>query len=199
MNKKILRANLILASASPRRKTLLEQAGYSFDIVKPDLDEEAHLSDTITPEAYTKLLAKEKALAVAKSHPTSIVIGSDTIVYAAGQIIGKADDHHHARQIIELLFSRPHDVITGLAILKLDENIEIIENATTRVYPRMMTHDEIEAHINSGLWEGKAGAYGIQETGDEFIERIEGSFTNVMGFPMELVIELLKKFERTDQ
>jgi len=192
--KKQLRAPLILASASPRRKTLLEQAGYKFDVITPNLDEEAHLSDSITPQEYTKLLAREKALAAARLRPDAIVIGSDTIVYAQGQIIGKAVDHAHAREIIELLFSKPHDVITGLAVIKMDESIEIIESATTKVYPRIMSHEQIEQHIRSGNWEGKAGAYGIQETGDEFVERIEGSYTNVMGFPMELVEQLLAKF-----
>jgi len=191
---KHLRAPLILASASPRRKTLLEQAGYKFEVISPNVDEEAHLSESIGPQEYTKLLAREKALAAARLRPDAIVIGSDTIVYAEGQIIGKAIDHAHAREIIELLFAKPHDVITGLAVIKMDENIELIDSATTKVYPRMMTHEQIEQHICSGNWEGKAGAYGIQETGDEFVERIEGSYTNVMGFPMELVEQLLAKF-----
>jgi septum formation protein len=189
-----LRAPLILASASPRRKLLLEQAGYSFDIVSPDIDEAAHLNDGISAVAYTKLLAFEKAQIVAQKHPASLVIGSDTIVYADGCIIGKADDHDHAREIIELLFSRPHEVITGVALLKLDERVRIVESVTTVVYPKKLTPAQIDEHIQKGDWQGKAGAYGIQETGDEFVERIDGSLTNVMGFPMELVNDLLKQF-----
>jgi septum formation protein len=185
---------LILASASPRRKLLLEQAGYSFDIVVPDIDEAAHLNDSISAVAYTKLLAFEKAQAVAHKHPGALVIGADTIVYADGRIIGKADDHNHAREIIELLFSRPHEVITGIALLKSDERIRIVESVTTVVYPKKLTPDQIDGHIQKGDWQGKAGAYGIQETGDEFVERIDGSLTNVMGFPMELVNDLLKQF-----
>jgi septum formation protein len=191
---KNLRAPLILASASPRRKLLLEQAGYSFDIAVPDIDEAAHLSDSISAVAYTKLLAFEKAQAIAQKPPAALVIGSDTIVYADGRIIGKADDHNHARQIIELLFSRPHEVITGVALLKLDERIRIVESVTTVVYPKKLTPAQIDEHIKKGDWQGKAGAYGIQETGDEFVERIDGSLTNVMGFPMELVNDLLKQF-----
>jgi septum formation protein len=191
---KNLRAPLILASASPRRKLLLEQAGYSFDIVVPDIDESSHLSETISAIAYTKLLAFEKAQAVAHKYPAALIIGADTIVYADGRIVGKADDHDHAREIIELLFSRPHEVITGIALLKLDERIRIVESVTTVVYPKKLTAAQIDEHIQKGDWQGKAGAYGIQETGDEFVERIDGSLTNVMGFPMELVNDLLKQF-----
>jgi septum formation protein len=193
MQKK-LRSPLILASASPRRKLLLEQAGYSFDIVVPDIDEAAHLNDSISPTAYTKLLAFEKAQAIAQKYPAALVIGADTIVYADGRIIGKADDHNHAREIIELLFSRPHEVISGVALLKLDECIRIIESVTTIVYPKKLTAAQIDEHIQKGDWQGKAGAYGIQETGDEFVERIDGSLTNVMGFPMELINNLLEPF-----
>jgi septum formation protein len=191
---KKLRYPLILASASPRRKLLLEQTGYAFDIFAPDIDEASHFADNISPIAYTKLLAFEKAQTVAQKHPAALVIGADTVVYADGRIIGKADDHDHAREIIELLFSRPHEVITGVALLKLDERIRIVESVTTVVYPKKLTPDQIDEHIQKGDWQGKAGAYGIQETGDEFVERIDGSLTNVMGFPMELINNLLEPF-----
>lgn len=191
---KNLRSPLILASASPRRKLLLEQAGYEFDVVVPDVDEAAHLNDSISAVAYTKLLAFEKAYAVAQKHPSAIVIGADTIVYADGRIIGKADDHNHAREIIELLFSRPHEVITGIALLKLNERIRIVEGVTTVVYPKKLTAAQIDEHIQKGDWHGKAGAYGIQETGDEFVERIDGSLSNVMGFPMEFINNILESF-----
>ena len=191
---KKLRAPLILASASPRRKLLLEQAGYNFDIVVPDVDEEAHLYDNISPVAYTKLLALEKASIAAQTNKNAIVIGADTIVYADDQIIGKAVDDSHAREIIQMLFSRPHEVITGVALLKFDENIQIVETVTTTVYPKKLTPQQIDEYLASGDWKGKAGAYGIQETGEKFVERIEGSLTNVMGFPMEFVNELLAQF-----
>jgi septum formation protein len=193
MQKK-LRAPLILASASARRKLLLEQASYTFDIIAPHVDESAHLSDTISAVVYTKVLAVEKARQVAQTRPDALVIGADTIVYADGQIIGKAEDDSHAKEIIELLFSKPHEVITGVAILKLNENIQMVESVTTLVYPKKLTKQQIEKYLESGDWKGKAGAYGIQETGDEFVEHIQGSLTNVMGFPMELVNEMLENF-----
>ena len=189
-----LRTSLVLASASPRRKLLLEQAGYAFDIIVPDVDEAAHLYDNISPVAYTKLLALEKARTAAQNRADALVIGADTIVYADGQIIGKAGNDNHAREIIEMLFSKPHEVITGVALLKLDEKIQIVESVTTVVYPKKLTPQQIDDYLESGDWRGKAGAYGIQETGDRFVERIDGSLTNVMGFPMELVNELLEQF-----
>jgi septum formation protein len=191
---KYLRAPLILASASPRRKLLLEQAGFSFAVMVPDIDESAHLYNDISPLAYAKVLAFEKARIVAQNHPDALVIGADTIVYADGRIIGKADDDSHAKEIIELLFNRPHEVITGVALLKLDEKIRIVEGVTTTVYPKKLTRTQIDEYITKGDWRGKAGAYGIQETGDKFVERIDGSLTNVMGFPMELVNDLLEQF-----
>jgi septum formation protein len=193
MQKK-LRAPLILASASPRRKLLLRRAGYAFDIIVPDIDESAHLDRTISAAGYTKILALEKAQIVAQKRPAAVVIGADTVVYADGRIIGKPLDDSHAKEIIELLFSKPHEVITGVALLKLNENIKIVESVTTVVYPKRLAPQQIDQYIKNGGWKGKAGAYGIQETGDEFVERIDGSLTNVMGFPMELVNDLLENF-----
>ena len=93
-----------------------------------------------------------------------------------------------------MLFSKPHKVITGLALVWKNKGIEIVEVDTTIVYPHKLTEQQIQGHIAGGLWEGKAGAYGIQETGDEFVDRIEGSFTNVMGLPMERVEHLLCQY-----
>ncbi len=140
---------------------------------------------------YTEQLALAKAENVAMLHPDKTVIGADTIVDYDGLIIGKAADDKEAREIVTKLFSKPHKVITGIAILRINDNIEIVTHDTTIVYPRKMSPEQIRKHINSGIWEDKAGAYAIQENGDEFVERIEGSLTNVMGFPMELLEKLL--------
>jgi len=108
-----------------------------------------------------------------------------------GEIIGKPDDAAHAESITRKLFSKPHKVITGVAIVCAEKGFEIVEADTTTVYPRRLTEAQIAEHIRGGDWQGKAGAYGIQETGDAFVERIDGSFTNVMGLPMELIRRLL--------
>lgn len=181
------RTQFILASASPRRKHLLEQAGYCFAIVPSAVDESAFGTDGVTSEDHTKLLALAKARDVATAFESAVVMGSDTVVDLDGEIIGKPEDAAHAEAITRKLFSRPHKVITGLAMVCVERGIEIVEADTTVVYPRQLTETQIAEHIRKGDWQGKAGAYGIQETGDEFVDHIEGSFTNVMGLPMELV------------
>ena len=186
-------AKLILASASPRRKGLMEKVGYEFDVIVSDVDESKFDSDNIEPTEFAKQLAYAKASDVAKKHPDAIVIGADTIADFDGEIIGKADNENHAQEITRKLFSKPHKVTTGLAIIQLPKNIKIVESDTTIVYPKNMDENQIVEHIESGTWQGKAGAYAIQETGDKFVERIEGSLTNVMGLPMELLEKMLLK------
>ena len=187
----IRKSQFILASASPRRRDLLRKAGYCFEIVPSNVDESKYDTDGITSEEHTKILALAKAKDVAARFPNAIVMGSDTVVDLDGEIIGKPDHAEHAEEIIRKLFSSPHGVITGLALVCIEKVIEIVKADTTIVYPRQLTEAQIASHITNGLWEGKAGAYGIQETGDEFVERIDGSFTNVMGLPMELTERLL--------
>jgi septum formation protein len=185
--------SFILASASPRRKELLTQAGYSFTIVPSDVDEKSFSAEGILPARYAEALALAKAENIARRYPNDIVIGADTIVDFNGQIIGKPADHTDARRITEMLFSRPHKVITGLAILRLSDNIKFVAHDVTAVYPKKMTVQQIESHIKGGSWADKAGAYAIQENGDEFVERIDGSLTNVMGLPMEMLERMLSK------
>ena len=187
-------ASIILASASPRRRELLARAGYKFTVVAADIDESVFSPDRADACKYAKELALAKAGKVAEKFPSHLVIGADTVVDFDGQIIGKPSDAKDAERIIRKLFSRPHKVITGIAIVRLSDGTEIIESDTTVVYPKKMTEEQIERHIKSGVWEGKAGAYAIQESGDEFVEKIKGSLTNVMGMPMELLQRLLKKF-----
>jgi septum formation protein len=186
--------SFILASASPRRKQLLTQAGYKFTVIRPDIDESAFPTEGVNACEYAKKLALAKAKNIAEKHPDRIVIAADTIADFEDQIIGKPADKKDAEQITQKLFSRPHKVITGIAIVRLRDGIEISQSDTTTVYPKKLTNEQIAEHIKSGTWHDKAGAYAIQENGDEFIERIEGSLTNVMGLPMELLEKLLKGF-----
>ncbi len=185
-------SRIILASASPRRRDLLTQAGYTFEVVPSDVDESAFEGSAASPQEHAEALALAKARSVARRYPDALVIGADTIVDCDGEIIGKAADAEEAEAITRKLFRAPHKVITGLALVRLRDNTQVVRSDVTVVYPRKMTEDQIARHIAGGSWEGKAGAYAIQETGDDFVDHIEGSLTNVMGLPMELLERLLR-------
>jgi len=189
-------ARIVLASTSPRRRDLLAQAGYTFEIVAPEVDESAFSPTAGTPAQHAEMLALAKARSVAPHHRDAIVIGADTLVDFDGWVIGKARDAEEAEAITRKLFSRPHKVITGLALVRLSDGREVVGSDVTVVVPRPMTDAQIATHIAGGSWAGKAGAYAIQEDGDEFVERIEGSLTNVMGLPMEYLERQLDGFRR---
>ena len=182
----------ILASQSPRRNTLLAEAGYRFQVIPSTIDESVFDDQRMEPEDYAKRLALAKAQDVAQRFPAQLVLGADTIVDCRGRIIGKPRDAAHAEQLTRRLFSQPHRVITGLALVCRVAHREVVEADCTTVYPKPMTEEQIAAHIQGGSWEGKAGAYAIQETGDQFVERLEGSLSNVIGLPLELLARLLR-------
>jgi len=190
------RLQIILASASPRRRQLLTEAGYKFKVVPSYINESAFPITGVSASEHAKRLALAKAKDIAKKFPNCLVISADTVVDFNGEIIGKPADAKEAEQITRKLFSAPHKVITGVAIVRLNDGTELSETDTTTVYPRKLTAEQISKHIKGGSWQGKAGAYAIKEKGDEFIERIEGSLTNVMGLPMELLQRLLKRLVR---
>jgi septum formation protein len=192
------REKFILASESPRRKLLLETAGYSFNVIPSSVDETEIATGSGDSIEHAKILALAKAADVAQKYPDRFVFGADTIVDCDGQIIGKPKDAEDAERITRMLFSKSHKVITAVALLNIERAVEIVEAVVTIVYPRKLTEEQIAGHIKGGNWHGKAGAYGIQETGDEFVERIEGSFTNVIGLPMELMEKLIKEVVLTD-
>ncbi len=183
----------ILASKSPRRIQLLQEAGYDFDVCPSGVDESTFDMHAASPARYAETLAQAKAEDVASRHPDQLVLGADTIVDYDGQIIGKPRDEAHAECIVRKLFSKPHFVLTGMALIWKAKHIAIVTHDSTRVIPRVMSQAQIEAHLRSDTWQGKAGAYAIQENGDEFIERLEGSLTNVIGLPMERLQDLLSE------
>ena len=184
---------MVLASASPRRRQLLKQAGYQFTVFPAKINEADFACDRISPAEYAKRLALSKARQVAEKFPESLVIGADTVVDSQGRIIGKPADEKQAERITRKLFSAPHKVITAVALVRLSEGLELVESDTTIVYPKKMSERQIAEHIKSGSWRDKAGAYAIKEDADPFIEKLQGSLTNVMGLPMELLDRLLAR------
>ena len=186
----------ILASRSPRRRELLERAGYEFRVVRPPLSEPQNLPQA-SPAQLAEALAYFKARSVQACHPEQIVVGADTVVALDGRVYGKAADAAHARRLLERLSGTRHAVTTGLAILIPSAAGErLLGSETTYVTMRRLGPEELDAYLRSGQWRDKAGAYGIQETADRFVEKVEGSFTNVVGMPMELLERMLSQVRR---
>jgi septum formation protein len=186
---------LILASGSPRRRDLLSEAGYHFEIVPATAEEPKVAGQAIEPEQAAQALAYIKAKEVAdRMEQPSVVLGADTLVACNGDILGKPEDADHARAMLHRLSRTRHRVITGVVLIDTMEGREVSEFATSWITMRPMSEKEIEDYVTSGEWEGKAGGYAVQETADRYIVKIDGSFSNVVGLPMELVSELLSAF-----
>jgi septum formation protein len=190
----------ILASTSPRRSELLKEAGYEFDAVPSGIDENTYPADGLSVFEYASILAKAKAFAVALKYPKKLVLGADSIVRQGDSIIGKPVDAADAESIIRRLFSGPHELVSAVAFICIDTGTELIDTDVTTVYPKKISEGNILDYVKSGQWHGKAGAYGIQDPHtDKFIERIDGSFTNVMGLPMEKTSRYLDRLLRFRQ
>lgn len=183
----------ILASASPRRKKLLTEAGFKFTVVVSAVDESAYENTSLNSTEYAKILALAKAKDVAQKYPDELVVGADTVVDFKGETIGKAAHIAEAEAITKKLFSAVHKVITAVAVVRMADNTEIVETDSTTIFPRKLTAEQIATHISGKNWQNRAGAYGIKENGDEFVESINGSVTNAMGMPMELFGRIMVK------
>ena len=183
---------LILASASPRRAELLANAGFRFEVAPAGVDE--RVRDNEAPQEYVLRVARDKAVAVARSHhpgANSAVLAADTVVVAAARLLGKPADESDAREMLRVLSGRVHQVHTGVVLLEGDR--EMAEVTTTRVCFVPLTEAEIAWYIQSGEPDGKAGAYAIQGRASRFVEWIEGSWSNVVGLPVATVYRLLKQ------
>ena len=186
---RLRKSKLVLASASPRRRALLEEMGYRFEVIAPDVDERA--DPALPPERQAEAAAERKAEAVAPRVGAAIVLAADTLVACEGRAIGKAADAAQAREFLRLLTAHRHAVITGLCVLDTASGVKQLAHDVTWVRMHPMSEAELDAYIASCGWHDKAGAYAIQAGGDRFIERIEGSESNVMGLPVERVAELV--------
>lgn len=183
------RSKLVLASASPRRRALLAEMGYRFDVVPAAVDES--VDPCLAPERQAELLAERKAEAVAPKVGEAIVLGADTLVACEGRVVNKAADEAEARRFLRLLTTHRHAVITAVCVLDTTAGEKHTAHDTTWLQMRPMTEAELDAYIASAGWRDKAGAYALQEGGDRFVERMDGSESNVVGLPVELVARLV--------
>ena len=187
------RQPLILASASPRREILLRQLGLDFE-VRPSYAEDGAVIELQHPAAYARAAAELKAEVIAAEISTGYVIGADTIVVQEGRILGKPEDDAHAMEILNHLQGHTHQVITGIAVIHVEDGVMLertVEHVSTDVRMRRCTQGELEAYIATGEPKDKAGAYGIQGYGAMFIEGIIGDYFNVVGLPLCALVRML--------
>lgn len=185
---------LILASGSPRRISLMREYGYPVEVIAPPLREPGPRPGVLTPTQQAEAVSYFKAQSVARSLNEGWILAGDTIVSLKGRIFGKPAGREDAMTILSALRGTTHEVITGVTLLDASTGARLIQHDVTAVTMKAVPDAELEAYLATDGWRGKAGAYGIQDRGDAFIERIEGSFTNVVGFPMELVSRMLSRW-----
>lgn len=193
MSQLITGGTLILASGSPRRKQLLAQMGLEFEVRLPNVDENQIPADH--PRTYALRCAYAKAMDVANSaEPGDIVLAADTIVTKEMVIYGKPVDADEARSILRQLSFRTHQVITGVAVVQVGKPSVQLNSGETHVTFNNLTDAMIDAYVKTGSPLDKAGAYGIQDLGPDFLNRFEGEYTNVVGLPCGVVAEMLEQY-----
>ena len=183
---------IILASASPRRRDLLQQIGLTFTIDSADVNETVLPGEA--PEPYAVRVALDKARVTAAKTRSGIVIAADTIVVLDDLILGKPADSGEAGRMLSLLSGRRHSVITGLAVMDALSGMTRSAMSVTSVWFRQLSQSEIRSYVLSGEPLDKAGAYGIQEKGALLVDRIEGCYFNVVGLPLSLLGKMLPEF-----
>ncbi|MCR4439372.1 MAG: Maf family protein [bacterium] len=188
---------LVLASASARRAQLLRLLGLEFDVIPSSIVEEN--GGVEDPVRHVRELALAKAREVAAQVDCGLVIGADTVVVLAGRLLGKPADADEARAMLALLSGKTHEVYTGFALVERPSGRELVEHELTRVHFRDLSNEEIEAYVATGSPLDKAGAYGIQDLSAIFVDRIEGCFYNVVGFPLAKFYQAYREFCRAKE
>ena len=178
---------VILASESPRRAELLKSAGFEVEVVPSRVDERRLTGES--PEDYVLRLATAKARAAVSSARGLPIVAADTIVLVDGQVLGKPADDKEAAEMLRLLGGRAHDVLTGVVVLHMGRQRGHVER--TQVWMASLSETEVAWYVGTGEPQGKAGAYAVQGLASRFIERIEGSYSNVVGLPVSVVYRLL--------
>ena len=195
MNNRNPLEKLILASRSARRAEILRAAGWPFAAVAADIDESPRQGEDAV--SYVKRLALSKAQRVAREFTEGLVLGADTTVLVEEEMLGQPLDDDDARRMLKLLSGKWHEVLTGVALLRADEHAQrLVDHETTRVRFARMSEEEIDWYVATGEPRGKAGAYGIQGPAALFVEEIQGDYFNIVGLPVRLVYELIRKMKQ---
>jgi septum formation protein len=190
------RPKLILASRSPRRRELLARAGYSFEVHPPAGAPERLLPGEL-PAQFVARLARQKAADVAGRVPQGLILACDTVAECDGQILGKPSDRRHAREMLETLRGREHRVFSGLCLWEEPGARCDVRVAVTTLRMDRLSDAQIDDYLASGAWQGKAGAFGYQDRLG-WVHVLEGSESNVVGLPMELLHEMIKKHHQAE-
>jgi septum formation protein len=185
---------LILASASPRRRSLLERAGIAFEVDPSDIPE-PEPTGPVDPAEYAADLAWRKARAVAMRRGSGLILGADTVCEVGGQILNKPSDRDDADRMLRLQEGRDTRVLTAICLYRADHHEWLGAVETSVVRCRVLADDERAAYLDSGQWRGKAGGYGLQDE-DPFVTIASGSWSNVVGLPVERLTALLRDFPR---
>ena len=182
---------IILASGSPRRREILELLGLEFETVESGYDED--LIKTDDPVELVEELAIQKALSVADKYSDALIIGGDTVVYVAGELVGKPKNKKDAERIIRLLSGTTHMVVSGVAIINSLTSDQVVGHEEGWVRFRELTEIEIKQYVESGIWRGFAGGYALQGAAAPFVSEQTGSLSAIIGFPIILVTDLLEQ------
>ncbi|MEF9952336.1 MAG: Maf family protein [Clostridium sp.] len=180
--------DMILASASPRRREILDLYGINYKVIPSDVDENIN---ALSPYEMVETLSYMKAKSVAQNNINSLIIGADTVVYLDGVILGKPKTKEDAYNMLKSLSGKCHEVVTGVSLVSISSNINISDYEVTKVYFKELTDKEIYDYIESKEPLDKAGSYGIQGIGSVFVEKIEGCYFNVVGLPTNKLYNLL--------
>jgi len=187
---------IILASSSPRRKELLARFGYRFRVVEPDPSAECGICSRETPPELVARLAYQKAANVIEKIDGGLVLACDTVAECVAIILGKPEDRGHAKQMLERLRGRNHSVYSGLCLWDKASAQRHVRVDVSRLWMEPISDSQIEAYLDTDQWIGKAGAFGFQD-GPDWIRLDQGSATNVVGLPMEMLEKMLAELHAT--
>jgi septum formation protein len=181
----------ILASSSPRRRELLASIGIEFDIVPSHIPEERENGEA--PEEYVARLSREKAAAIGAQHPSRWIIAADTTVLLGDQLLEKPRDERDAERMLSLIAGRTHVVYTGVTLQNLDSDYHDTRVAETEVRMLPLSKQDVRWYVRTKEPMDKAGAYAVQGIGSMFIDSVHGSYTNVVGLPLAMLFQMLRK------